>query len=57
MESVKLIECPRDAWQGLKLEIPTERKVEYLRGFDRGRFPTHRRGQLRFAESGPADGR
>jgi hydroxymethylglutaryl-CoA lyase len=32
MGSVKLIECPRDAWQGLKLQIPTERKVEYLRG-------------------------
>src|SRR5919204_180351 len=31
-ESVKLIECPRDAWQGLKLQIPPERKVEYLRG-------------------------
>jgi hydroxymethylglutaryl-CoA lyase len=31
MELVKLIECPRDAWQGLKLQIPTERKVEYLR--------------------------
>ncbi len=32
MESVKLIECPRDAWQGLPGNIPTERKVEYLRG-------------------------
>jgi hydroxymethylglutaryl-CoA lyase len=32
MESVKLIECPRDAWQGLPHFIPTERKVEYLRG-------------------------
>ena len=32
MESVKLIECPRDAWQGLPGLIPTERKVEYLRG-------------------------
>jgi hydroxymethylglutaryl-CoA lyase len=32
MESVKLIECPRDAWQGLPHLIPTERKVEYLRG-------------------------
>lgn len=32
MESVKLIECPRDAWQGLPREIPTGRKVEYLRG-------------------------
>jgi hydroxymethylglutaryl-CoA lyase len=32
MDSVKLIECPRDAWQGLPRVIPTERKVEYLRG-------------------------
>ena len=32
IESVKLIECPRDAWQGLERYIPTERKVEYLRG-------------------------
>jgi len=32
MESVKLIECPRDAWQGLPRQIPTERKVGYLRG-------------------------
>src|ERR1041384_83160 len=31
MESVKLIECPRDAWQGLPRFIPTQRKVEYLR--------------------------
>ena len=31
MESVKLIECPRDAWQGLPRHIPVERKVEYLR--------------------------
>src|SRR6267154_318253 len=27
---VKLIECPRDAWQGLKRRIPTELKVRYL---------------------------
>src|ERR1700736_2795893 len=32
MEPVKIIECPRDAWQGLKHQIPTARKVEYLRG-------------------------
>src|SRR5207237_7135094 len=32
MESIKLIECPRDAWQGLPRKIPTERKAEYLRG-------------------------
>src|SRR5579859_2806714 len=28
---VKLIECPRDAWQGLRGQIPTELKVQYLR--------------------------
>jgi hydroxymethylglutaryl-CoA lyase len=31
MEPVKLIECPRDAWQGLPEFIPTEYKVEYLK--------------------------
>jgi hydroxymethylglutaryl-CoA lyase len=30
-QPVKLIECPRDAWQGLKAQIPTNIKVEYLR--------------------------
>lgn len=30
MEKVKLIECPRDAMQGLKDIIPTEVKVRYL---------------------------
>jgi hydroxymethylglutaryl-CoA lyase len=29
--ALKLIECPRDAWQGLKRQIPTELKVRYLR--------------------------
>jgi hydroxymethylglutaryl-CoA lyase len=28
---VKLVECPRDAWQGLKGQIPTAVKVQYLR--------------------------
>lgn len=31
MEQVKIIECPRDAWQGLPQVIPTEAKIEYLR--------------------------
>ncbi len=30
-QTVKLIECPRDAWQGLPKQIPTELKVRYLR--------------------------
>jgi hydroxymethylglutaryl-CoA lyase len=29
-DTVKIIECPRDAWQGLGDIIPTETKVEYL---------------------------
>jgi len=29
-DSVKLVECPRDAWQGLKGQIPTELKTNYL---------------------------
>src|SRR5438445_12229493 len=28
---VKIIECPRDAWQGLKQQIPAETKTQYLR--------------------------
>ncbi|MFL6542817.1 MAG: hydroxymethylglutaryl-CoA lyase [Chthoniobacterales bacterium] len=28
---VKLIECPRDAWQGLKRYVPAQLKVRYLR--------------------------
>ncbi len=31
MEAVKLVECPRDAWQGLLDFIPTEDKAEYLK--------------------------
>src|SRR5271165_6659567 len=29
-DSVKLIECPRDAWQGLKGQIPADLKTTYL---------------------------
>ena len=28
---VKIVECPRDAWQGLPLQIPAEVKAGYLR--------------------------
>ncbi len=39
MKSVKLIECPRDAMQGIKTFIPTSSKIQYLNsllqvGFD-----------------------
>jgi hydroxymethylglutaryl-CoA lyase len=29
--TVKIVECPRDAWQGLARHIPPETKTEYLR--------------------------
>jgi len=31
LNEVKIIECPRDAWQGLKGQIPAGMKVQYLR--------------------------
>jgi hydroxymethylglutaryl-CoA lyase len=31
MDSIKLIECPRDAWQGIHEFIPTEFKANYLK--------------------------
>jgi len=30
-DAITLIECPRDAWQGLSRQIPTELKTRYLR--------------------------
>lgn len=30
-EPIKLIECPRDAWQGLEGQIPADLKVDYLK--------------------------
>src|SRR3954469_25582532 len=29
-DSVKIIECPRDAWQGLQQPVPTDLKASYL---------------------------
>jgi hydroxymethylglutaryl-CoA lyase len=31
MSEVKLVECPRDAWQGLQAQIPAHLKVDYLK--------------------------
>ena len=38
IESVKIIECPRDAWQGLPRQIPAKRKAEYLSALVRAGF-------------------
>jgi hydroxymethylglutaryl-CoA lyase len=40
MEAIKLIECPRDAMQGIKAFIPTARKVAYLQSLLRVGFDT-----------------
>ena len=39
-KSVKIIECPRDAMQGIKTFIPTERKVAYIQALLRVGFDT-----------------
>src|SRR5690606_7230346 len=38
--SVKVIECPRDAMQGIKAWIPTEKKVQYIQSLLRVGFDT-----------------
>jgi hydroxymethylglutaryl-CoA lyase len=40
MEQVKIIECPRDAMQGIKDWIPTQTKVQYLQALLRCGFDT-----------------
>lgn len=37
-DPIKLIECPRDAWQGLIGQIPAAAKAEYLRALLEGGF-------------------
>lgn len=40
MGKVKIIECPRDAMQGIKAFIPTEKKVDYIQSLLRVGFDT-----------------
>lgn len=40
MQEVKIIECPRDAMQGIKDWIPTEQKVQYIQSLLRCGFDT-----------------
>jgi hydroxymethylglutaryl-CoA lyase len=40
MEAIKIIECPRDAMQGIKAFIPTEKKVAYIQSLLRVGFDT-----------------
>jgi len=40
MQKVKLIECPRDAMQGIRDWIPTEKKIQYIQSLLRCGFDT-----------------
>ena len=40
MQQVKIIECPRDAMQGIRDFIPTEKKVQYIQSLLRVGFDT-----------------
>ncbi|QAA81144.1 hydroxymethylglutaryl-CoA lyase [Aequorivita sp. H23M31] len=40
MQQVKIIECPRDAMQGIKDWIPTDKKVQYIQSLLRCGFDT-----------------
>ncbi|WP_291275850.1 hydroxymethylglutaryl-CoA lyase [Flavobacterium sp.] len=40
MKPIKIIECPRDAMQGIKTFIPTEKKVQYIQALLRVGFDT-----------------
>ncbi|MBZ9631191.1 hydroxymethylglutaryl-CoA lyase [Salegentibacter sp. LM13S] len=40
MDKIKLIECPRDAMQGIKTFIPTDKKVQYIQSLLRCGFDT-----------------
>lgn len=40
MKQIKIIECPRDAMQGIKAFIPTEKKVQYIQSLLRVGFDT-----------------
>ena len=40
MDEIKIIECPRDAMQGIKTFIPTEKKIQYIQALLRCGFDT-----------------
>lgn len=40
MEKIKIIECPRDAMQGIKTFIPTQRKIDFIQSILRVGYDT-----------------
>ena len=55
-QSVKIIECPRDAMQGLHDFIPTEVKVRYINQLLKSGFDTIDFGSFNESEGHPANG-
>lgn len=53
MPPIKFIECPRDAMQGIKEFIPTEKKVEYINALLRVGFDTIDAGSFVSAKAIP----
>jgi len=55
-DKIKLIECPRDAMQGWKTFITTEKKVEYINSLLKVGFDTIDFWQFCFTQSNSANG-
>ncbi|MBF0693532.1 MAG: hydroxymethylglutaryl-CoA lyase [Flavobacterium sp.] len=53
MAEIKIIECPRDAMQGIKTFIPTQKKVDYLQSLLRVGFDTIDAGSFVSAKAIP----
>ena len=54
---VKIIECPRDAWQAMPQQIPPEVKADYLRALAAAGFTAYRRCLFCVPIGGAANGR
>ena len=51
--TVKIVECPRDAWQGLPVQISAETKARLPSQADRRRLHAYRRGKFCLARAVP----
>ncbi len=56
-DPITLVECPRDAWQGLPGQIPTAIKVEYLKALIAAGFKHIDAVSFVSPKADPADGR
>ena len=56
-QPVKIIECPRDAWQAMPQQIPAEVKADYLRALITAGFRHIDAVSFRFPGGRAANGR